>query len=63
MFWREFMKLKVLCALAISLSYMFVSSGASCADESPVKAIDIVLEPDATMIRHAQDANFPFGNK
>ena len=32
-------------------------SGASGAQENPVTAIDIALEPDATMIQHAEAAN------
>jgi hypothetical protein len=31
--------------------------GASSAEQHPVTAVDIVLEPDATMIQHAQAAN------
>jgi hypothetical protein len=32
-------------------------TGASSAEQHPIKAVDIVLEPDATMIQHAQSAN------
>lgn len=32
-------------------------AGASSVEQQPVTAVDIVLEPDATMIQHAQDAN------
>jgi hypothetical protein len=31
--------------------------GASSADQHPITAVDIVLEPDATMMHHAQAAN------
>ena len=33
------------------------SEGTSSAVQNPITAIDIVLEPDATMIQHAQAAN------
>jgi hypothetical protein len=33
------------------------AKGTSSTEQNPITAIDIVLEPDATMIRHAQDAN------
>jgi hypothetical protein len=33
------------------------AQGSSSTAQNPVTAIDIVLEPDATMIQHAQDAN------
>jgi hypothetical protein len=32
-------------------------AGASSAEQHPITAVDIVLEPDATMIQHAQAAN------
>jgi hypothetical protein len=32
-------------------------AGASSAEQLPITAVDIVLEPDATMIQHAQAAN------
>ena len=33
------------------------NAGGSSAEQHPITAVDIVLEPDATMIQHAQDAN------
>ena len=33
------------------------NNATSSAPQSTIKAVDIVLEPDATMIQHAQDAN------
>ena len=32
-------------------------AGASSAEQHPITAVDVVLEPDATMIQHAQAAN------
>src|SRR5262245_51915983 len=50
---------KALAALGIGmLTALFGDAPRSRADEpNPVTAIDILLEPDATMIRHAVDAN------
>jgi hypothetical protein len=48
---------KFLAALAFGLVALFGSAGASSAQESAVTAIDIALEPDATMIQHAQADN------
>jgi hypothetical protein len=48
---------EVLRAFVIGLVYMFVSTGASLADEGSITAIDIALKPDATMLKHAQTAN------
>jgi hypothetical protein len=44
-------------ALFIGFGALLVHTGASRAQENPVTAIDIALEPDATMIQHAQAAN------
>ena len=46
--------LKYLAALATSFSLML---GSAIAQENAVTAIDIALEPDATMIQHAEAAN------
>ena len=46
-----------LAALAFGLVSLFGSAGASSAQENAVTAIDIALEPDATMIQHAQADN------
>ena len=48
---------KVLAALGFGLVALFGSAGASSAQQSAVTAIDIALEPDATMIQHAQADN------
>ena len=44
-------------ALFIGFGALLVHTGASRAQENPVTAIDIALEPDATMIQHAEAAN------
>jgi hypothetical protein len=51
--------LKIVTTLTISLPALLLGTArAVMAEEpSPVTAIDIVLEPDATMVRHAADAN------
>ena len=46
-----------LAALFIGFGALLVHTGASRAQENPVTAIDIALEPDATMIQHAEAAN------
>ena len=46
-----------LAALFIGFGALLVHTGASGAQENPVTAIDIALEPDATMIQHAEAAN------
>ena len=61
--------LKILAALAIGVLALPLATPESApADEpNPVTAIDILLEPDATMVRHAESANerllkeFPMG--
>jgi 2'-5' RNA ligase len=49
--------LSVLAALVTSLAALLGYAGSSGAQENPVTAIDIALEPDATMIEHAAAAN------
>ena len=49
--------LNVLAAVFISLGALLGYAGASGAQENPVTAIDIALEPDATMVQHAEAAN------
>jgi 2'-5' RNA ligase len=44
-------------ALCFSLAISLVYSAPSHAQQNPVTAIDIALEPDATMIQHAQADN------
>jgi hypothetical protein len=46
-----------LAALGIGLVVLFGYAGASRAQQNAVTAIDIALEPDATMIQHAQADN------
>jgi 2'-5' RNA ligase len=48
---------KILAALGIGLVSVFGCSGASRAQQNAVTAIDIALEPDATMIQHAHADN------
>ena len=49
--------LNVLAALVTGLGALLAHAGTSGAQENPVTAIDIALEPDATMIQHAEAAN------
>jgi hypothetical protein len=49
--------IKVLAALGIGLASLLGYVETSSAEENSVTAIDIALEPDATMMQHAQDAN------
>ena len=46
-----------LAALFIGFGALLAHTGASGTQENPVTAIDIALEPDATMIQHAEAAN------
>jgi hypothetical protein len=43
--------------ISISLALLLGSSGAAMAQQSPITAIDIALEPDATMVHHAEAVN------
>ena len=58
-----------MAAVGIGLATLFGYAERSSAAENPVTAIDIVLEPDATMIQRAEAANsrllkvFPKGMK
>lgn len=49
--------LNVLAALVMGLGAPLAHAGTSGAQENSVTAIDIALEPDATMIQHAEAAN------
>jgi len=49
--------LKVLAALFIGLGGLISYSGTPRSQENAITAIDIALEPDATMIGHAEAAN------
>ena len=48
---------KILGAFSMSLASLLGFVEASHAQGSPVTAIDILLEPDATMVQHAQADN------
>ena len=48
---------KILGAFSMSLASLLGFVEASYAQENPVTAIDILLEPDATMVQHAQADN------
>lgn len=48
---------KVLAALGIGLGSILGYAAPSGAQQNPVMAIDIALDPDATMMQHAQAAN------
>src|SRR5712664_4563716 len=48
---------KIMAALGISLAFVLNYVDASKAQQNPLTAIDIALEPDATMLQHAKDAN------
>ena len=47
----------ILTALCISLATLLGYAAPSSAQQNPVTAIDIALEPDAKMIQHAKAAN------
>ena len=51
------MYLNVFAALVTGFGLLLGYAGASGAQENPITAIDIALEPDATMIQHAETAN------
>ena len=48
---------KLLATLCVSLATLLSYANTSTAQQNPVTAIDIALEPDATMIQHAQADN------
>jgi 2'-5' RNA ligase len=49
--------LPVFTAIGIRLGLMLASTQVSVAQQNPVTAIDIALEPDPTMVQHAMAAN------
>lgn len=49
--------LKFLTAIGLGLPFALAFSQGSAAQQNPVTAIDIALEPDATMVQHAMAAN------
>jgi 2'-5' RNA ligase len=52
---RRHLRAPVLAAIGLALTLGFAQG--ALAQQRPVTAIDIALEPDATMIQHAKDAN------
>jgi hypothetical protein len=46
-----------IAAIALCLASLLSYSGSLMAQQTPVTAIDIALEPDATMVRHAEAVN------
>ena len=46
-----------LAALVVGLGSLLGYAGTSIAQQNPITAIDIALEPDATMIQHAEAVN------
>jgi hypothetical protein len=51
------MHLTVLTSVGLGLAMALTSTQELAAQQNPVTAIDIALEPDATMVQHAMDAN------
>ena len=49
--------LKVFTAIGLGLAFALAFAQGAVAQQSPVTAIDIALEPDATMVQHAMAAN------
>jgi hypothetical protein len=49
--------LNAIATISLALASLAGLAGASAAQPNPVTAIDIALEPDATMIEHAMAAN------
>ncbi len=49
--------LQVVTAIGLGLGFAVAVVQVAVAQRSPVTAIDIALEPDATMVQHAMDAN------
>ena len=49
--------LKVWLALSLCLALLLGRAAASSAQQNPITAIDVLLEPDATMLKHAQANN------
>ena len=49
--------LDVLTAIGLGLGLVLALAQGAIAQQNPVTAIDIALEPDATMIQHAKAAN------
>src|SRR5207342_885942 len=54
---KMFMFIKIVTALGICLASLLGHVETSGAQQNPVTAVDIALEPDQTMIQHAQADN------
>jgi hypothetical protein len=50
---------KQIIGCIVLLSVVAAKAQVAVAQQNPVTAIDIALEPDATMVQHAMDANAP----
>jgi hypothetical protein len=48
---------RILASAGMCLAALLSLTGGSKAQQTPVTAIDIALEPDATMVQHAEAAN------
>jgi len=51
------LKSAMLCALIVLAKNVYAQSGGTSANPGDVIAIDILLEPDATMLKHAEANN------
>jgi len=51
------LKPAMLCALIVLAKNVYAQSGGTSASPGDVIAIDILLEPDATMLKHAEANN------
>ena len=49
--------LQVFTAIGLGLGFALAFAQETAAQQNPATAIDIALEPDATMVQHARDAN------
>ena len=54
---RQRLRALVFTAFGLGLALSLVFVRGAFAQQNPVTAIDIALEPDATMVQHAKDAN------
>ncbi|MDC9825322.1 2'-5' RNA ligase family protein [Devosia sp. ZB163] len=50
-------QMKLVAVLVVCLGFLAALAGVTQAADNPVTAIDIALEPDATMMKHAEAAN------
>jgi hypothetical protein len=54
---RHLLKVATICALALLSASAEAQTASPAADQTPVTAIDILLEPDATMLRRSEENN------